>query len=297
MDRLVKLHGPNGSYIYVKEVNGRYYQAHPVIHGNIEDVHSDMKARPDDVIICSFPKSGLHWVWEIVTMLQRGNSSIVTHLPEGSILDMRPPASIDHLPSPRVLATHCRPEQLPESVRENGTQLICLFRDPRAVAVSAYHHFSNLSGTAGVNMPWKDFVYFFNNGLAPWNSWFTYVKSWHNFIKENKKQHRIHVMQYEDLKADPVGEIQRLSEALRHSYDMNLIKSIASATCFERLKAKKDPIASKKNMMFATGKYEIYRKGEVDDWKNYYTVKQNDEVTSLFHAKLKGTDLKLKSSL
>ena len=53
----MKLTGPNNSYVYVTEVNGRYYQAHPEFHGNVENVHSSLKARPDD-IICSFPKSG-----------------------------------------------------------------------------------------------------------------------------------------------------------------------------------------------------------------------------------------------
>lgn len=295
MDPLVKLTGPNGSYLYVTEVNGHYYQAHPEIHGNIEEVHSNFKARPDDVIICSFPKSGLHWIWEIVTMLRRKCPDIVTHLPEGSILDMRPPGAIEQLPSPRVIATHCRPEQLPASVRENGTQLICLFRDPRAVAVSSYHHGSKLTGKARFHMTWKDYIYFFNNEKVPFGSWFTHVKLWYNFIKENKNLHRIHVMQYEELKADPIGEIQRLSEALGQSCSIELIKSVADATRFETLKTNKDPVATKKNKMFADGKYGIYRKGQVDDWKDYYTVKENEDFIKLFHSK--GTGLKLKSSL
>ena len=53
-------------------------------------------------------------------MLRRRSADLVTHLPEGSILDMRPPGAIEHLPSPRVIATHCRPEQLPESVRKSS---------------------------------------------------------------------------------------------------------------------------------------------------------------------------------
>ena len=53
-------------------------------------------------------------------MFRRKSADLVTHLPEASILDMRPLEAIEHLPSPGVLATHCRPELLPASVRESG---------------------------------------------------------------------------------------------------------------------------------------------------------------------------------
>ena len=61
---------------------------------------------------------------------------------------------------------------------------------------------------------------------------------------------------------DPVDEIQRLSEALGESCNPDLIKAIADSTSFENLKADKQPIANKKNKMFADGTYAIYRKGK-----------------------------------
>ena len=59
-----------------------------------------------------------------------------------------------------------------------------------------------------------------------------------------------------------MGEIQRLSEALVESCSPELIKAIADSTNFEKLKADKQPIANKKNKMFADGTYAIYRKGK-----------------------------------
>ncbi|MEW8487791.1 MAG: sulfotransferase domain-containing protein [Candidatus Thiodiazotropha sp.] len=41
-----------------------------------------------------------------------------------------------------------------------------ILRDPRAVAVSFYHHLSKLSPPANFNGNWEDFTYFFNNGLS-----------------------------------------------------------------------------------------------------------------------------------
>ena len=49
-----------------------------------------------------------------------------------------------------------------------GTQLVYIIRDPRAVAVSWFYHLSKLSPPANFNGNWKDFSYFFNNGLGEW---------------------------------------------------------------------------------------------------------------------------------
>ena len=37
--------------------------------------------------------------------------------------------------------------------------------------------------------------------------------------------------------------------------------------------------------------------GETDNWKDYYTVKDNEELIELFNSRLKGKEFKLKSSL
>ena len=41
--------------------------------------------------------------------------------------------------------------------------------------MSAFHHGSSLQGPAKINMPWKDFVYFFNNGLSTSFSQFSLI--------------------------------------------------------------------------------------------------------------------------
>lgn len=302
MDKFLKLKGPRDSFIYVNKINDDFYVADPEFHGDIEHVHSDFEARPDDIIICSYPKSGLHWVWEIVTMLKNNTASPAQYLMEQRMLEALPARAMNHIPSPRILVTHARPDQLPSSVLRNGTQVVLILRDPRAVAVSFYHHLSRLSPPANFHGNWKDFTYFFNNGLIPFGSWFRHLRLWMNFIKENTSPNPVYVIYYEDLAKDPVNEIQRLSKALKLSTDTESIEATVKSTRFNKLKPVKDQLAEKilkseHKKKWKDEKWEIYRKGVPDDWKSHYTVRENEEFLQLFDKEVKGLDFILKSSI
>ncbi|XP_027766761.1 sulfotransferase 6B1-like [Empidonax traillii] len=60
------------------------------------------------------------------------------------------------LPSPRFIASHLHPENLPKSIFKNKVKILLLIRNPKDVATSFYH-FSNGLATLPSYETWDDF--------------------------------------------------------------------------------------------------------------------------------------------
>jgi len=88
-----------------------------------------------------FPFVGTHWTWEILNVLTTGKMS--TKAKETAMLDFISPEQIDALESPRILNTHHPPHLLPKEIKEKKkAKIVYLHRNPKDVAISAYHHFT-----------------------------------------------------------------------------------------------------------------------------------------------------------
>ncbi|KAJ8023628.1 Sulfotransferase family cytosolic 1B member 1 [Holothuria leucospilota] len=116
----------------------------------------EMEVRPDDIFIATFPKSGTHWMQEIVNLiLFNGNSEkipsnsrrmnieladVKTHCPE--IIAKAGPylRKLRNAPSPRVLPTHASYDCLPKDLTNTGCKVIYVYRNPKDVIVSYYNH-------------------------------------------------------------------------------------------------------------------------------------------------------------
>lgn len=72
-------------------------------------------------------------------------------------IDAIPKEKINELPSPRVMVTHMPFKYLPKQLEEKG-RVICVFRNPKDVAVSFYNwtidiNFAEFDGTFGDYLP------------------------------------------------------------------------------------------------------------------------------------------------
>ncbi|XP_059171149.1 sulfotransferase 1C4-like [Physella acuta] len=100
-----------------------------------------MEIRPDDVMICSYPKTGLHWQQEIVNMLMHKSDTLSSES-ENNIcfLDVRPIHIFANIESPRLIVTHVPFRYLPKQALEKKIKIIYLDRNPKDVLVSYYNH-------------------------------------------------------------------------------------------------------------------------------------------------------------
>ncbi|XP_067666469.1 sulfotransferase 1B1-like [Haliotis asinina] len=282
---LVKFPDAGGCSLTMKDVDGRYLTP----SGSPDHWYSlrTMKTRSDDVYICSYPKSGFHWIWEIVTMLRSGNSTVIKEVMEGHITDFMPLDHIAKQASPRTLTTHRYPQELQKETFELGCKIVYLVRDPKDICVSYYNHLSQLKPLEYEGQ-FSDFVPLFLEGKVPFNSWWEHIINW-SAMKVKHPERPLLVINYEDMKQDPVTEIKNLADFLEVNVAEHVINEIAQNTKFSAMKAAKEQLDNKLVAYYKCGKEIMYRKGEVGDWKHWLSGSKSQEFDDFINTKLQGS--------
>ncbi|CAN0303770.1 unnamed protein product [Lampetra fluviatilis] len=242
-------------------------------------------ARPDDVLLVTYPKSGCNWVSRLLqNMLYMAHPALEeamkghAHLP---LLEFGPPGKIkdlDAAPSPRLFVTHLS-DLVPKGFFQCGCKVVLVFREPKDTAVSFYHFYNNNPGLPSVGS-WEEFFRMFMEGDVAWGSYFDHVKFWSKCWEDKN----ILTSTYEELKADLPGELQKMSTFLGLGLSGEQISTVAVNGTFSAMKAK----AEADNLKF--GKV-VFRKGEVGDWKNYFSEEQSAELDASYAESLAGTSL------
>ncbi|XP_015260915.1 PREDICTED: sulfotransferase 1C1-like [Gekko japonicus] len=209
-------------------------------------------ARPDDLLICTYPKAGTTWIQEIVDMLQQGGDpQKCARAPTDKrmpFLDLFLPKPMNSgledaevLPSPRTLKTHLPVQLLPPSFWE------------------------------------QKFM---------WGSWSDHVRGWW----EAKDQHPILYLFYEDIKEDPAREIRKVAQFLGIELTEPVLKQIVQHTTFENMKA--NPMANYSSIPSCIMDHAVspfMRKGAVGNWKEQFTVAQSERLDEICARELGGS--------
>ncbi|CAG2189418.1 SULT1 [Mytilus edulis] len=188
-------------------------------------------------------------------------------------------------PKPRIYNTHFSPQCLPKQAFDKKCKILFLQRNPKDVLVSLFpflqgHNFIDST------IKWDEFIskYMELEVESSLLNWFYYTRQWFEFLKEGHDN--IYCLSYEDMKDDPVTEISKLAKFLEVEANSDLVKDIAVKCSFQNMKQ----AASSKQETFAINNKELakkitnftYRKGEVGDWKNYFTVAVNEKFNARF---------------
>ncbi|XP_053384469.1 sulfotransferase 1A1-like isoform X2 [Mercenaria mercenaria] len=265
------------------------------LKSHIERVR-DLKIRDDDVYLATYPKSGTHWVWEIIVMLRRGSAEYEPSPKEAVFLDFKGPDVIDKVPSPRVLNCHWPCNLTPRGIFDKNIKIVHVQRNPKDIIVSFYYHHKNLGGRPFT----ESFLEFLpltlgTYGIFQFYPWYKYVKEWERFTKTHPEQ--ILNLYFEDMKEDPVREIKKIDKFLGTGRSDELIQQIAQACHFDNLKKADLEIKEKEHMTQGRKPSIMFRKGEVGDWKNHFTVAQNAEIDEWLQENLAETELKFRYTI
>ncbi|XP_060068305.1 sulfotransferase 1B1-like [Ylistrum balloti] len=266
------------------------------------DKIKNFESRESDILICTFPKSGTHWVNEVVNMLikgsaEYGNVSKNTVMLEG----IGSFEGLDNAPekSTRIINSHLPLADLPEKHIKNGYKIVHVIRNPKDVTVSFYNHLCNVKNGETLELPtdypisWNLFVQHYCRGEELYGGWFKYEKTFEK-AKENGELSDVFTLHYEQLKREPLPILKSLAAFLCVEASDELLEDINDKCSFDKMstvgEANRDNAAVKK--MSVTGKNFIYRKGQIGDWKNWFTVAQNEAFDLLIETEMKDSKLK-----
>ncbi|XP_011788896.1 PREDICTED: sulfotransferase 1A3 isoform X1 [Colobus angolensis palliatus] len=163
------------------------------------------RARPDDLLISTYPKSGTTWVSQILDMIYQGGdlekcnrAPIYIRVP---FLEDNDPGELSGLealkntPAPRLIKSHLPLALLPQTLLDQKVKVVYVARNPKDVAVS-YYHFHRMEKTHPDPGTWDSFLEKFMAGEVSYGSWYQHVQEWW----ELSHTHPVLYLFYEDMK-------------------------------------------------------------------------------------------------
>ncbi|XP_071384665.1 cytosolic sulfotransferase 3-like [Centroberyx affinis] len=252
------------------------------------------QARPDDILIATYPKAGTTWVSYILDLLYFGqtNSERQTSIPiheRVPFLEIDIPTEYtgthlaEKLPtSPRLIKTHLPVQFVPKSFWEQNCRIVYVARNAKDNAVS-YFHFDRMNKVQPEAGDWSSFLQRFMEGKMVFGPWYDHVTGWW----EKKETHsKIHYMFYEDLIEDTGREIDSLCSFLGLSPSAEEKERVRGGVQFDNMK--KDNMANYSTVKVMDFKISPFmRKGKVGDWKNHFTVAQSEQFDEDYNKRMK----------
>nr|XP_037272442.1 sulfotransferase 1A2-like isoform X1 [Rhipicephalus microplus] len=253
-----------------------------------------LRARPDDIYVVSFPKTGTTWVQEIVYLIVTGldfRSAAARNMEQRfPFLEYFYPgvSTIENSPDTRMIKTHLPYSLLPESVHTENPKIIYIMRNPKDVCVSLYH-FTRLIKETGYEGSFKDFFESFLKGHVSYGPiWKHYLEWW-----EHRNDPNVLIVSYEDLHKDACNVIQRIALFLGQPLRDDEVTAIAEHCNFSHMAH--NPAANyehwRKLGFVNLQEGGFMRKGIVGDWKNYLTPEMNSQMDAWIEEKFGDTGL------
>lgn len=274
------------------------YQYHGLklpLFDNIEEILSAlpyMPIRDEDVLLIGYPKSGTHWLWEVINMILHGNTTYMNENKVKFFIEYSKQEAFETTETPRVLNSHLPLRLLPLGVLEKNIKTVFVARNPKDIAVSLYWHMFQMYEFSGYEGTFNGFFDVFLDGHVSYGSWFDYMLRWQEDF-DNNPDWPVHTILYEDMKEEPVVEIQKLASFLGKNDETDFCAQVADKCSIEKMRKVKPPPILKMRTPGAT----LFRKGVVGDWKNFFTVAQNEKFDELYQEKTKNLKLKFRFEL
>ncbi|KAK2840847.1 hypothetical protein Q7C36_012426 [Tachysurus vachellii] len=264
----------------------------------------NFQARPDDILISTYPKAGTTWVSYILDLLYFGNTAperqtsipIFMRVPFIEAVLPTIPTGVqlaDNLPTtPRLIKTHLPVQLVPKSFWEQNCKVVYVARNAKDNLVS-YFHFDRMNQIQPYPGDWNNYIQKFMDGKTAFGPWYDHVCG---YWEKKQTYSNLHYMFFEDMVENTDREVERLCTFLGLSKPTEERENITQNVHFDAMKQNQMTNYSTLPVMnFSISPF--MRKGKVGDWKNHFTVAQNEQFDEHYKEKMKNTTLKFRTQI
>jgi len=158
-------------------------------------------------------------------------------------------------------------------------------RNPKDVAISTYFHNQSKLNYEGT---WEEHFQLFLNGDVGCGPYFDHVLPW---WQASQKDRNILFLKYEDMKHDHAGSVAKIASFLDLEVDSQLLDKVVTLSSFKSMISNETT-----NFDWIPQRADVpkhFRKGDVGDWRNYFSAEQSQQMDDLFMKKMKDSGLEL----
>ncbi|XP_056236940.1 amine sulfotransferase-like isoform X1 [Seriola aureovittata] len=233
---------------------------------------------------------GTIWMQQILLLLEmKGDVTAISKLNKFSNADLIPWIEVNGnrqafitAPSPRLRVTHLQHQFMPPALSQRG-KVIYVARNPKDVLVS-YFYFHKLANMLETPKDFDEFFEKFMRGDVFGCSWFDHVKTWFS----HKDDMNMLFITYEEMIQDLQSAVERISSFLGKELTDEQLANVVKHSTFKNMK--KIPQANYEQVpgdLLNHHQGRFMRKGTIGDWKNHFTVAQNEMFDKVFHKEMK----------
>ncbi|XP_019946652.1 amine sulfotransferase-like isoform X2 [Paralichthys olivaceus] len=189
-------------------------------------------------------------------------------------------------PSPRLRVTHLQHQFMPSALSQRG-KVIYVARNPKDVLVS-YYHFHKVANMLETPRDFNDFFDKFLRGDVFGCCWFDHVKIYHS----HKDDMNMLFITYEEMIQDLQSAVRRICSFLGKELTDEQLANVVKHSTFNNMK--RIPHANYEQVpgdLLNHHQGTFMRKGTIGDWKNHFTVAQNERFDEVFKKEMKDVPL------
>ncbi|MBN3305704.1 ST3A1 sulfotransferase, partial [Amia calva] len=190
-------------------------------------------------------------------------------------------------PSPRLRVSHLPYYLVPQALRQNKGKVIYVARNPKDILVS-YYHFHMYAEMLETPKDFEEFFERFLEGRVFGNSWFDHIQGWYG----HKDEMNFLYLTYEEMKQDIKGAVLKICTFIGKQLNDEQIENVVEHCTFNNMKKNKNAnYEAVPDNLLNQKKGKFMRKGIIGDWKNHFTVAQNERFDKFFHERMKDMPL------